>query len=152
MSGGEGLAAVEAWREDRRTGWYEDIGYALQDVLREHRYAIERGGGKPDDPGWHECTCGWEGYWTNFQPHVADHLRAVTAARLAEMAADLHETEVRLHAARSALAAVREVNASGGIQAEGGAGRAETALSRPNGSDRDSGTTDGKNGAQGESS
>lgn len=31
----------------------------------------------PGKPGWHHCTCGWEGYWSGFHPHVTDHLRAV---------------------------------------------------------------------------
>lgn len=67
-----------AWRESRQPGWFHDIGYALQDVLHSHRYEFAKKGVKPDDPGWHECSCGeWQGYWSGFEPHVADHLRAV---------------------------------------------------------------------------
>lgn len=67
-----------AWRWNRERGWFHDIGYTLQDVLRTHRYDTRTKGSKPDDPGWHECSCGaWEGYWSDFHPHVADHLRAV---------------------------------------------------------------------------
>lgn len=69
---------LSAWRENRDGKWFRDIGYALQDVLQGHRYEIRKKGSKPDDPGWHECSCGaWEGYWSDFHPHVADHLRAV---------------------------------------------------------------------------
>lgn len=61
-------------------GGTDDVGYALQDVLNTHRYVYERKGSKPDDPGWHECTCGWEGYWSGFHNHVANHLRFVATA------------------------------------------------------------------------
>ena len=74
-------AELAAWRENREPGWFRDIGYALQDVLTAHRYDYKRKGSKPDDPGWHECTCGWEGYWSSFHPHVADHLRACVTDR-----------------------------------------------------------------------
>ena len=68
----------DSWRRNRERGWYRDVGYALQDVLRAHRYDLRKKGSKPDDPGWHECSCGeWEGYWSSFEPHVADHLREV---------------------------------------------------------------------------
>jgi hypothetical protein len=68
---------VDEWRASRRPGWYKDVGYRLQDVLTAHLYDYKRKGAKPDDPGWHECSCGkWEGYWSGFRPHVADHLRA----------------------------------------------------------------------------
>ena len=75
---------LETWREVRGSGWFKDYGYELQDVLRHHRYDYNRKGAKPDDPGWHACTCGWEGYWSGFEPHVADHLRAVVAVRLTQ--------------------------------------------------------------------
>jgi hypothetical protein len=66
------------WRKSREPRWYRDIGYALQDVLGDHRFDLKNKGAKPDDPGWHACTCGeWEGYWSSFHPHVADHLRVV---------------------------------------------------------------------------
>jgi hypothetical protein len=72
------LNGDDAWRESREPGWYRDVGYALQDALRLHLYDYRRKGEKPDDPGWHECTCGtWQGYWSGWQPHVADHLRDV---------------------------------------------------------------------------
>lgn len=66
-----------AWRENRQPGWHRDIGYALQDEVRAHRYDYSTKGSKPDDPGWHACRCGWEGYWCDFEPHVADQLRAL---------------------------------------------------------------------------
>jgi hypothetical protein len=75
------MTDVDAWRENRGPGWYEDIGYQLQDVIRGHRYEYGRKGSKPADPGWHECSCGWEGYWSAFEPHVADHLRAALEGR-----------------------------------------------------------------------
>jgi hypothetical protein len=93
--------ALSDWRESREPGWYKDIGYALQSVLQSHRYTYKRKGSKPDDPGWHECSCGdWEGYWSSFEPHVADRLREVVAPVVSN-----------LQAARSALAACREVAA-----------------------------------------
>ena len=69
---------VDQWRDNRESGWYTDIGYALEGVLRKHQYNYKATNSKPDDPGWHACTCGdWEGYWSDFEPHVADHLRAL---------------------------------------------------------------------------
>lgn len=78
--------ADSAWRENRERGWTGDLGYALQDVIRGHRYRYDRKGSKPLDPGWHECDCGWAGYWSSYEPHVADELRAVVAARWPERA------------------------------------------------------------------
>jgi len=77
-----GLSAdLAQWCESREPGWYHDIGYRIQDVLRGHGYETCKKGSKPDDPGWHECTCGeWEGYWSGFQPHVTDHLRHLLTA------------------------------------------------------------------------
>lgn len=69
-----------AWREERGPGWARDIGYRLQETLGRHsttNYANR--GSKPNDPGWHSCTCGWEGYWTDFHPHLADELRELVA-------------------------------------------------------------------------
>ena len=66
---------LAAWRKGREPGWTRDIGYRLQDELQRHSYRYDRP--KPDDPGWNYCTCGWEGYWCEFNPHVADHLREV---------------------------------------------------------------------------
>lgn len=71
---------AEAWRQNRAQGWFRDVGYGLQKVLGEHRYLDVQRGSKQDDPGWHPCTCGWEGYWSAFHPHVADHLRMSVAA------------------------------------------------------------------------
>lgn len=72
---------AEAWRESREPGWFRDVGYVFEKVLGEHRYDIKRKGIKPDDPGWHECSCGnWQGYWSGFHPHLADHLRAAVIA------------------------------------------------------------------------
>lgn len=68
---------MTAWRDNREPGWHKDVGFALQDVLNQHQYLYERKGTQPDDPGWHECSCGWEGYWHGFNPHVADRLREV---------------------------------------------------------------------------
>ena len=64
-----------SWRKNREGRWYDDIGYKIQDILTKHRYVIEDRGSKPDDPGWHACTCGWEGYWSDFHPHLADLIR-----------------------------------------------------------------------------
>ena len=80
MSRGEKVERADAsWRAARdHPGWYNDIGWQLQDVLTAHHYRSDRPGTeKVGDPGWHPCTCGWEGYWSAFKPHVADHLREV---------------------------------------------------------------------------
>lgn len=68
-----------AWREDRGPKWSDDLGYLLQDALRAHHYDYSGHGSRPDDPGWHPCDCGWEGYWTGYEEHVIDHLRSVVA-------------------------------------------------------------------------
>lgn len=77
------------WRKNRAPGWYRDIGYLLQDVVRDHRYDYKRKGIKPDDPGWHACSCKeWEGYWSGFEPHVADHLRRVAVEAMGSVRPD----------------------------------------------------------------
>jgi hypothetical protein len=49
--------------------------------LRRHHYDLSDRGSKPDDPGWHRCDpCGWEGYWCDWQPHVAEHIVAALEA------------------------------------------------------------------------
>jgi hypothetical protein len=53
--------------------------------LRGHRYDTSDRASKPHDPGWHACSCGWEGYWCDWQPHVAEQIAAVLGtAALAE--------------------------------------------------------------------
>ena len=37
------------------------------DVLDAHRYLYDGVA-----PGWNSCSCGWQGYWSQFNPHVAD--------------------------------------------------------------------------------
>lgn len=73
---------IAAWRENRGPLWYTDIGYVLQDILRDHRYQAHIPSMKHGDPGWHACTCGWEGYWSEFDGHVANYLRAAVASRM----------------------------------------------------------------------
>lgn len=51
-----------------RTAW------AVLDALRAHHYDYRDKGEKPTDPGWHRCSCGWEGYWCDYQPHVAEQI------------------------------------------------------------------------------
>jgi len=50
--------------------------WPVLEELREHiyQYWLAGPGGKPGDPGWHPCRCGWEGYWSAWQPHVAQAL------------------------------------------------------------------------------
>lgn len=66
-----------AWRDDRGPYWFADIGYSIQSELRSHIYDYTNRGDRLDDPGWHVCACGWQGYWVDFHPHVADRLRAL---------------------------------------------------------------------------
>lgn len=53
---------------------------AILEALYAHQYDTAKKGSKPDDPGWHACSCGWEGYWCNWQPHLADVLNGAAAA------------------------------------------------------------------------
>jgi hypothetical protein len=68
---------IDGWRDTREFGWYNDVGYQFQDVLNRHIYESWKPGvkTKQDDPGWHPCRCGWEGYWAMYHNHVANHLR-----------------------------------------------------------------------------
>lgn len=69
-------ADLGAWRKDRAKHWYRDIGYTFQEIIQSHRYDYLDKGSKPQDPGWHMCSCRtWEGYWSGYEPHVANHLR-----------------------------------------------------------------------------
>lgn len=48
------------------------INWFITDELSKHYFDYNLSGAKPDDPGWHQCTCGlWEGYWVDYDPHVA---------------------------------------------------------------------------------
>lgn len=55
----------------------EGVHWAILSTLRQHRYDIHDRASKPTDPGWHACSCGWEGYWSDWHPHVADRIRAL---------------------------------------------------------------------------
>lgn len=77
--------SLSEWRKNREPGWYKDIGYVLQDILRDHRYQDHIPSTKAGDPGWHSCTCGWEGYWSEFDGHVANYLRAAVADRMEDV-------------------------------------------------------------------
>ena len=60
-----------------------DIGWAVLDTVRAHRYDYVRPcvtPGKEDDRGWHACRCGWEGYWTGFEPHLTDSIISALTA------------------------------------------------------------------------
>lgn len=72
----------DEWRVNTRaTKSYNDIGYAIQDVIDSHSYRYDLKGDKPDDPGWHECSCGWEGYWAGFNNHVTNCIREVVVKK-----------------------------------------------------------------------
>lgn len=82
---------TDTWRENREPGWTEDIGYVLQNILQSHHYLTGVPGLKrPNDPGWNPCTCGWEGYWSDYEPHVADLLRAAVQDRLRLIRDEIH--------------------------------------------------------------
>lgn len=59
-----------------------DVRWALLTEVRRHDYDTRDRRSRPDDPGWHGCSCGWEGYWCDWQPHVADHLTRMVAERV----------------------------------------------------------------------
>jgi len=67
--------------------WLEPTWLVLEE-LRRHRYDLANKGSKPTDPGWHACSCGaWEGYWCDYQPHVAEQIVGV----LARVEVDRHD-------------------------------------------------------------
>ena len=67
---------LSGWRMERGEKWYKELGWAFLSVVQSHRYDYADKGDKPDDPGWHVCTCRtWQGYWTGFDTHVTNHLR-----------------------------------------------------------------------------
>lgn len=45
--------------------------YASLDALTAHVYRYDAPTSRPDNPGWNACSCGWEGYWCEFHPHLA---------------------------------------------------------------------------------
>lgn len=53
---------------------YTDEYWAVMDVLGAHRYDYNIPTSKTDSPGWNACTCGWEGYWSEFHPHVTEQM------------------------------------------------------------------------------
>lgn len=58
------------------------VKWAVIDALQGHRYDYNNKGSKPNDPGWHTCSCGeWEGYWCAFESeHLAvEILRGLSA-------------------------------------------------------------------------
>lgn len=59
----------------------DDVEHALGQVMLAHRYDYQNKGSKPEDPGWHQCTCPWEGYWFDYIPHVA-HEQFIALARM----------------------------------------------------------------------
>lgn len=75
---GTDTAGSEAQAEETQQGRKvrSKTEWAVLDELRKHYYDTRTRGSKPDDPGWHPCTCGWEGYWCDWQPHVAEKITA----------------------------------------------------------------------------
>lgn len=86
---------MSAWRESRDPRWTQDIGYQLQDALARHQYEYPSRGSKPGDPGWHACSCGWEGYWSDFHPHLADELRVLVTGSGEATCGPISEAAVR---------------------------------------------------------
>jgi hypothetical protein len=59
---------------------WEQPEWLVLTALRRHLYVYGDKGSKPSDPGWHVCSCGsWEGYWSGYQPHVAEQIVAALA-------------------------------------------------------------------------
>lgn len=71
--------------------------WVVLDAIRAHHYHYSNKGSKPDDPGWHVCSCGWEGYWCDWQPHVAERITEALAS--ADMPR-LERVMERVHAKR----------------------------------------------------
>ncbi len=83
----------EALREEVSRRWL------VLDALAAHYYDYRRKGSKPDDPGWHACSCGWQGYWCDWQPHLADVVLAVVQPHLdAERQRGRNEAAARVKA------------------------------------------------------
>lgn len=54
-----------------------DEEWPILQELRLHYYDHrEKGSERPSDPGWHVCRCGWQGYWSDYDPHVAQRVAA----------------------------------------------------------------------------
>ena len=65
--------------------------WAVIDTLQGHRYDYNDKGSKPNDPGWHACSCGeWEGYWCAFE---SEHL-SVEILRSLKAAGEAHSVHV----------------------------------------------------------
>ena len=74
----------DGWRDKREAGWQKDIGYLLEDVVRQHIYEVWVP--HASDPGLHPCSCkAWHGYYASHASHVADHLRGVAEPYIARM-------------------------------------------------------------------
>lgn len=67
---------------DSRPGWQAAQRQAASE-LAVHRFHAEWRL-RDDDPGWHGCSCGWEGYWIDWQPHVAERVIAAVYGPLVE--------------------------------------------------------------------
>lgn len=89
-----------AARERRDDGWLR------AEALRAHYYDIRDRGSKPEDPGWHVCTCGWEGYWIDWHTHVADILEPVADARLSAVEAERDAALAKIEAVEALLGSV----------------------------------------------
>jgi hypothetical protein len=49
--------------------------WSVLETMQKHVYDYDSKGSRPDSPGWHTCRgCSWEGYWSGFQPHVAEEV------------------------------------------------------------------------------
>lgn len=75
---------AEAVETDRPLNRY----WTVLTELRGHLYYRGKGS-KPDDPGWHACSCGWEGYWCDYQPHVAEVIDAALGSDPSQTSANV---------------------------------------------------------------
>lgn len=72
-------------RNRHRRGKPGALLWGMASILNLHRFEmgkLDKKGSKPEDPGWWECMCGtWEGYWSDYNKHVAgDQIDMLTDA------------------------------------------------------------------------
>ena len=99
--------------------------WPLLDVLRGHVWRSDVDGDlRVGDPGWHACSCGLQGYWSDFHPHLAAELAVVVGwgvdeAGRADLRARLRQRSSALNRTSAANEALREQLVALGVEPVG---------------------------------